>query len=257
MKVKLERALKFGVEIEVKTSLSGVELAQKLRDAGINAIFKTGLIEETHRVTKAWKVVRDGSISNGWEVVSPPTCNIMEVKTVIETLKLAGCKADSACGIHVHHWCGDFNINNVKKLYNNYHAYQNEINEMLKVGRHNNQYAKPLTSLINRVNAIDTMEEFRNRIGGEHDSAYYNSCRYYVLNFRSFLRYETIEFRQYHGTMDAEEVLNWVLLTHRMVEQAQFLQDKNNGLVQDLKVENTHIEKYIKKQKRKFANRTA
>jgi len=257
MKVKLERMLKFGVEIEIKTTLDGVQVAQKLRDAGINAIFKTGLTEEVHAVTKAWKVVRDGSISGGWEVVSPPTCDIMEVKLVIDTLKDAGCRVDKDCGIHVHHWCGDFDLDNVKQLYNNYHFHQEEIFTMLKKTRLTNQYCRPLSHIIDRVNRIDTMQKFRNDIGGEFDTHYYNSCRYYALNFRSFLRYETIEFRQYHGTLDSVEVVNWILLTHRLVENAKRNQQSTNELISDLSVENTHLEKYIKKQKTKYRNRTA
>lgn len=214
----MKRSLKFGIELEICVP-SIAQLRNELIEAGIPVVTPNS----THEVVNGWKLVRDSSIRTtkmGVELVSPPSTDFEQLKIVCEVLKKVGASVNKSCGLHVHHDINELKRQQIIRIYNFYNKYQNLINRGLKEARLNNPYCRQLGYIIDRVNECETKSELLDSIAGRNVSGYYASCRYYVLNLRSFLHYGTIEFRQHHGSIKFEEISNWILFTHKIIDRA-------------------------------------
>ncbi len=232
MNIELRRKLKFGVEMEiVLEEMKILELRNNLRERGIE-ISEPNL---THDVCTGWKIVGDGSISsrngNGYEIVSPPSSNLDELKIVCEELDKIGATVNRTCGLHVHHDIKELKRKQILRIYNFYNKYNNIIERFVKDSRIENKYCKPVKNIIDTVNSCETKQELLNKIAGRRGISYYSNCRYYSLNLRSYLFYGTIEFRQHHGTIDFDEISSWILFTHKIVERAL---EEGNDIIYNL-----------------------
>lgn len=218
--LKFNRDLKFGVEIEV-TVRSESELVRKLEENGINVVD----VNHTHDIVEnGWKIVYDGSVEGhygyrGIEIVSPPSSNIDELEIVCRVLKEVEAKINSSCGLHIHHDINDLKRKQIMRIYNFYNKYENAINLMFSKRRIQNRYCRPVSRIIDKVNNCDTKHELLRDIAGRGRGGYYNNCRYYTVNLRSYLYYGTIEFRQHNGTIDINEIASWIAFTHKIVER--------------------------------------
>lgn len=266
--IEYSRKLKFGIELEVIVP-DKYDLIRKLEAKGVPV--KTP--NSTHQVlNNAWKVVYDGSINapGGWdgcEIVSPPSTNFDQLKLVCEALKEVGAKANSSCGFHVHHDIKEYKRKQIMRIYNFYSKYETYIDMLHKKSRENNRFAKCVSGyLVNRVNECETKEQLLRSIAGKGNGAYYNNCRYYKVNLRSYLYYGTIEFRQHAGTVKYEEITNWINFTHKIIERGLEIdndvvyptneqkqawnENKKNAftdMFKELHIENTTLSKYIEK----------
>ncbi len=196
--MNLERT--FGVELEVVHG-DRRAMVQAMTVAGISIC-----IEGYNHVTRGyWKIVPDGSIlGDGYELVSPPlkgTEGLQEVRTVCEVLNDMGATVNRSCGLHVHHDAADFGSRHFDNLFNLYSRAEHIMDSMLPPSR--------------RENANSYCRSLLNYPGATF------SCRYLKVNFSAYHRHGTIEFRQHSGTVDAEKVTHWILLTQRMMERAK------------------------------------
>lgn len=114
------------------------------------------------------------------------------------------------------------------RVYNFYNKYEKSINLMFSKRRIENRYCKPVSRIINKVNNCDTKHELLRDIAGKGRGGYYNDCRYYTVNLRSFLYYGTIEFRQHNGTLNFDEMASWIAFTHKIIERGLQI---NNDIV--------------------------
>lgn len=207
----LQRRLKFGIEIEVIVgNYTREQIAQAIRNKGVEA-YEEGY---NHTTRNYWKVITDSSC--GYEVVSPVLYGIEglnELQKVCEALNEVGCEVDIRCGLHVHHDINDLNLEQIKNIYRIYHKHAEAIEQILPKSRRLGArgYAKPLDNwmmhLIEQAQLISALQ-------------YNLTDRYWALNFTSYTKYGTIEFRQHSGTIDFDKMKNWVLLTHKIVERA-------------------------------------
>ena len=257
---KFNRDLKFGVEIEV-TIRSESELVRKLEENGINVVD----VNHTHDIVEnGWKIVYDGSVEGhygyrGIEIVSPPSSNIDELEIVCRVLKEVEAKVNSSCGLHIHHDINDLKRKQIMRIYNFYNKYENAINLMFSKRRIQNRYCRPVSRIIDKVNNCDTKHELLRDIAGRGRGGYYNNCRYYTVNLRSYLYYGTIEFRQHNGTIDISEITSWIAFTHKIVERG--LQIGNdivydvdssnkrklyNEMIKEVGLENTLVDKSMR-----------
>jgi len=207
----LQRRLKFGIEIEVNDGKhTREEIAQAIRNKGVEA-YEEGY---NHCTRNYWKVITDSSC--GYEVVSPVLYGmegLNELQRVCEALKEVGCEVDVSCGLHVHHDITDLSFEQVKNIYKIYYKHAEAIEQILPISRRLGArgYAKSLDiHIMNLIEQARTIDELR----------YYLTDRYWALNFTSYTKYGTIEFRQHSGTIEFEKMKNWVLLTHKMIERA-------------------------------------
>ncbi len=215
------RNLKFGVEIEIVASCTGGKecLKREMESRGVRAVIIEGV---DHRdLGRVWKIENDGSC--GWEVVSPVLTDFVELEKVCEALNAVGAKVNKNCGLHVHHDGSDLSLEQIKNVYRIYAKHEATIDSMLPESRRadNNRFCNTLNggqmAKVERMNSIDEMKV---EIGGQYEG-HYTSKRYYKVNFCSYVRYGTIEFRQHSGTTEFEKMQNWVLFTNRIMEIAK------------------------------------
>lgn len=276
--VEYARPLKFGIELELCVR-NKQELREELENAGVNVDSDSS---DTHRVRQnAWKMVYDGSINSpsgyrGVELVSPPSCNFDDIKKVCDVLKKVGAKANSSCGFHVHHDIHEYKRKQIMRIYNFYNKFEKMIDKMHKSSRANNEYAKPVSRIIDRVNSSETKDQLLREVAGKGSSRYYNNIRYYKINLRSYLYYGTIEFRQAAGTIKYDEIVNWIDFTHKIIERGleigndvvyptteESMQWENNpqsmqdALFNELHINNTRISKHLTKRIEKTMRRMA
>lgn len=220
LRVKMTRAFKFGVEMEIaELGVSLPEFAAKLRAKGLNARAISGV---EHGNYTEWKVETDASVAGGAEIVSPKLTDFRELEIVCKTLEEVGAKVDKRCGLHVHHDAADYTtVEQFKNLYQMWAKHEDTMMTMLPLSRReDNRFCKPIDGeQLQKVLACTTMQDFRRNIGGE-GSHYYTEKRYYHINTVSYVKHGTIEFRGHSGTIDFEKIEMWVRLTNRILEMA-------------------------------------
>jgi hypothetical protein len=213
---------KFGVEIEFITSRHadlgsvhsrGPILAEEMRAAGL-AVEWAGY---THRTTAAWKLVYDSSVTNGFELVSPPT--EMEdveyaISTAVAALDAIGARVNKQCGLHVHHDATAMTAQQVASVVGMYGHYEEYLSGAMAPSRRDSRWAKPVRSYAEMFlnGAFETYEQVIRMLNGD---------RYHTVNVLSLMRHGTIEFRQHQGTTNAEKIINWVKITSGIVNRAR------------------------------------
>ena len=261
MKKKLE-ALKetfnqktFGVEIECFSYKNQDFIAQALREAGIEAKAET----YNHENRTWWKVIHDGSINPNnsrqteIEIVSPilkGNEGLEEVRKVCEIINTSEikCEVNSSCGLHVHHGASDYKKQDFKNLYNLYNYYETEFDKFVpKSRRENNNWNVSGTENYCRSLKDYDFEDYYNErdayvdhLGRVHN---WQATRYLKLNFCSFVKYGTVEFRHFGGTTDADKICGWIVLTQIAVARAKeakcIKKSKNNKLFWALNIYKT------------------
>ena len=235
----------FGVEIEIGDVTSvprGADvmglITSSMAWAGMPTILAPDGSED-EPVGGSWKVVHDPTAGpdgkGGPELVSPPLAGqrgLMEVARVCELLKQMGATVNDHCGLHVHHAVGDLTISQMLRVTGIYRAHQEAISSLLPTSRRNNEYAMPEMEPVHDADALQHLPPaaadhhafLRLRVsralgGGSRDRA---------VNWMSYACHGTVEFRQHHGTVDAREIIYWVLFTHAIVSAAASGRDLND-----------------------------
>lgn len=201
---------KFGIEIEAY-GITRAVLAQKLRNAGIEC-YTEGY---NHNTRNHWKVVTDGSLNGQdcFELVSPileGESGIEQVRKVCEVLETNHAKINKSCGLHIHFDATNIATKQVKNILLNYGAYEDQIDNFLPLSRRGNQntYCKSVKGKEQQIKSATTINKLASIF----------SSRYYKVNLQSYIRHNTIEFRQHSGTVEFEKISNWILFLHNLVE---------------------------------------
>ena len=218
----------FGIELETYGAT---------RQSLINAFREQGLtlVDESynHTTRTHWKVVSDSSINggNGNEIVSPVLFGldgINQIKKATIALNKTGAKVNNSCGFHVHFGITDLTIDNIKNLAKTHIAIEDKFDSIVPDSRrkNNNSYCKSLTSIatnktlaINKINDATSISNFISIF----------TSRYVKMNFQSYTRQGTVEFRQHSGTTTFSKIKNWILICARMIEYT-----KANGFTNDI-----------------------
>jgi hypothetical protein len=205
----------FGVEIEFTTDMWRSDIVELLSGIGIEA-----QSEEYGIGTRDyWKVVEDGSVEGGWELVSPILYGqngIDEVVKVVEALKTAGCDVDHNCGFHVHVNAGDLSGASILNTLLRYAKHEGRIDNVVPGHRRDNGYCysvrdlyRPLVAFLNQnPRCLPAVA------AGKQES------RYSKLNIQAFLKHGTIEFRQHEGTLHAPDISHWIRFCVQFVEDS-------------------------------------
>ena len=203
--------MKFGIEIEA-VGMTPAQVADLLNAKGINC----QLPSVRHATSGQWKVVLDGSVSNGFELVSPPLefteFNLVAIRRICRILNDAGIDTTKACGLHVHFDVSTLTPAQLASVYNRYRAFEHNIDRLMPIGRRGNanHYCRSLTGQAPLV-AQDTLAQ----------TAAQRSDRYYKVNLCSFAKYGTIEFRQHAGTVNGVKISNWVRFLASFIEASK------------------------------------
>lgn len=216
-----------GVEIEVVIPNTGSEreltnnLVREMRAEKIDV----QAVGYTHNTTSYWKITSDGSIRPaGVEVVSPilkGKRGLTELRRCVRAIRKAGGSVNKSVGIHVHFGANGLELDHFKNILYNYAGFEKIINATLYETRRDNIYAKNLSSIRDLTNKIDRSISFselvRNVFGSSPDD-YRGQGRYYAVNFLSFNRHGTIEFRQLQGSVEEDTIVYWIYFLHFLIE---------------------------------------
>jgi hypothetical protein len=204
----------FGVELECY--LNGFSHRSAAEAITGNADVQCTAELYNHQIRNYWKVVTDCSLGNytrGAEFVSPilqGDAGLQQVKRVCHHLKQMRTKATKKYSLHVHVGARGRDaafFANLLKLYgNNEHL----IDQLVPPSRRNNHYCCTVRHAASRIQDGMTLDQiFR-----------LNGNRFSKLNFASFGRHGTVEFRQAAGTVDADKVTYWVKFCLRLCAAA-------------------------------------
>lgn len=218
--VRFNEERKFGIEIEFTTATKE-DVARLMNEKGV----PTYIERYNHTLRGYWKLITDASC--GFELVSPPLKGregLEQLKKACEALKEAGAVVNKKCGLHVHHDVNDYNAKQIANIFAIYIKLENTIDTLVPQSRrgNNNSYCNSLFKGTNQQSVLDKLKAVNSL---EHISRIWNT-RYVKVNFQSYVKYGTIEFRQHSGTIDFDKMHNWILLTQRIVDKAKTVVQK-------------------------------
>lgn len=205
----------FGVEIEFCTELLSGEVVRHLAAAGLNVRNE----DYNHHTRNHWKIVPDGSISQGFELVSPPLSGgegLAEVILAARVLVQIGCHVDTSCGLHVHVDANDLSGASVVNAVRRMVRYESEIDTMVPAHRRSNSFA------LSNQQQLGVMEQY---LSSDPDASARTICgivsgRYRKLNTAAYIRHGTLEFRQHSGSIDGTKIANWIMFCVQFVEDS-------------------------------------
>lgn len=232
----------FGIELECHLPI-GKTHAQLANALVLNAAVRATAVSYTHAVMTSWKVTTDGSLGSdrrvGAEVVSPVLRGeegIAEARRVVKAMEAFGCMISVKCGLHVHVGAGDLSVDNLRNLACSFVQAESAFDAIVPPSRRRdlNQYILSNRTAfggnydndsVNRAIAAFKGPGAKSRQGLIETVAHANrgsyGDRYRKLNFRSLERYNTVEFRQHSGTVDADKVEHWVRLVVAFVDRSR------------------------------------
>ena len=192
----------FGFEFEV-TRLHVREAKDALVLAGINATAPG----YTHEVSDSWKVVPDGSVRNGCEVVSPILVadRINTATPVCKALKAAGASVSTATGFHVHIGADALTTPDaLGRLVRSWYSVHHATGALVAPSRINNRFCNVLN---------------QRAAEGQAENSY-RPGRYVSLNLESMERHGTVEFRLHQGTLNPAKAIAWAQYCDAFVKVA-------------------------------------
>lgn len=199
----------YGIELEIKTTRRRETIARLLTEAGI----PTDVQGYNHVTSRNWKLVPDGSVVGGFELVSPILSGeegLRAIETVCRVLQAAGVTVDRQCGFHLHIGANDLSFGAIQRMAQWYAKWEDVMDAMVPPSRRGNmnRYCQSIRQAADRFDSARTVAGLTRALG----------TRYVKLNLESYARYGTIEIRQHSGTIEAEKITNWVRLMIAAVE---------------------------------------
>lgn len=214
----------FGVEIEFRNitrKAAALAIADKFgwSTPSYTSSYRTWYTVDNQG--RKWKIVRDGSIvapdDEKCELVTPilKYKDIELLQEIIRTIRHAGGRRHSSCGIHIHVDKANHNSKSLRNLINIIHSKEDLIYKALYVSEHRlNKWCKPVNkSLVRGIkskkpdlkNLSDLWyKNYPNR------NNHYNKSRYHGLNLHNVWYSNTVEFRYFNSTMHAGKVKAYI-----------------------------------------------
>jgi hypothetical protein len=204
---------KFGAELEMK-GITREQAVNALRSIGVEVRDEA----YNHTTREYWKIVPDGSIQGGFEVVSPVLegeAGLEQLRAVVTALDDMGGTVDRSCGYHVHFDAADLSAEHIRSIVTRYAAFETEIDAFMPVSRRGdaNTYCRSMRSLVgnSRFQNAAAIRELAGAQGG----------RYFKVNLQAHHVHGTIEFRQHSGTLNAAKAVNWVRLMAAFIDESK------------------------------------
>ena len=258
----------YGIEIEMSWGRQSRPRQQTVANALIRAGLMATASGYTHDVNAGWKVVSDGSVTNGWEIVSPILSGLNgkeQLKAAMRAVKEIGAVTHASCGVHVHHGVHDFTAKQLANIANIYANNEDVIDQLVAPSRRGQcQWAQSMKNQrtgFYAVRSVDTVVPYydavatyspsmlppvpwqSDRTASSEDRQKKSRLvqelapggRYYKVNYHSYLRQGTVEFRQHQSSLNAIKIWDWVVFTQMIVTTAKNKRGKarariiNNG----------------------------
>lgn len=206
----------YGVEMEVVSALTGHEIARALTAAGLPCQYEG----YNHRTRNQWKIVYDSSVNSrgrrGLELVSPPLKGkegLDQIELVCSVLNGLDVKINRTCGLHVHHDAKGFGADNFVRIMNYYARIEKHLDSMMPASRRANANGFLRSCADHRLGSPTYLAE------AQFSSRSRSDIRYAKVNVNAFHQHGTVEFRHHAGTIDADKIVAWVILTQRIVDK--------------------------------------
>lgn len=205
----------FGVEIECK-GLSMEVAAAAIMEIGIQCLVEG----YNHRTSPTWKIVPDGSVSDGFEVVSPKLHGnegLEQVRKVADALVRKGARIARDCGFHVHVDAANLNALTLYNIVKRYAAFETEIDAFMPPSRRggSNSYCRQSSYFLRDLTMPEANSEVRTLL-----RRMTQDDRYYKVNLMAYLRHGTVEFRHHSGTVSANKMIPWIIFCINFVESS-------------------------------------
>lgn len=120
-----------------------------------------------------------------------------DLSAICEALARMNALVNDSCGLHVHLDMRNISPDIVKSRFINLVKSQKYLQGMVKEDRRLNQFCKPTRHL---------------------DPYQRSSTRYHAINSEALNKYNTLEIRMHHGSIDAIEITNWIKLLLTIVK---------------------------------------
>ena len=203
-----------------------------------------------HNARNHYKVVSDGSIrgENALECVSPVLkgkTGLSSLEKVCDCLNQSGAQVNKSTGLHVHVGLQNISFEQYKNIFINYFYLEAAIDSFMAKSRRecNNTYCLGFGSI--------EFDRIKNCSDKGDIALLFNNSRYYKVNPMSYIRHNTIEFRQHQGTTEYAKIEMWVKFICKLVKWS-----KNNRL--DAAIENIEDIPFLNsKEKSYFINRAS
>ena len=179
----------------------------------------------------------DGSLNSyGWEFQTPRLSGNKGIEYISQLCGLLdnnNFTVDNTCGLHIHIDGGKKYLSKsvrankkvptlLKNLLLFYLYYDDVIMAMLPNSRRNNKYCISLnknynSAEVSKCNTLDELEQLWYKNNSKDDirtakSKKYDNSRYSGINFHSLLSNNHIEVRFHSGTINANKIINWIIL---------------------------------------------
>lgn len=224
----------FGVEIECYNLPHPEVVRWQLNALGIQAYSDWHIPHGRYvRRNSYWNLHEDYSIRGQKErlelssrILSGPE-GLEEVRRVCRTLQKLGAETNTSCGLHVHVSTTGLSAKGMFAMLRRYALWESTIDTFVQPSRREsrNSCAKSVKRDAARMETFfsDALERrlvFRSKREFAETA---DSCHQKKLDFDSYFKYRTVEFRQHHGSVDPVEVTNWIKFCLNFAETSQKL----------------------------------
>lgn len=219
---------RFGVEIEYTSAdLDQYAMADALTNAGLDCEAE----RYNHETRAIWKLTTDSSC--GMELVSPPLWyeDRFAVAEALRVLTRHGARVNENCGLHVHHewpWIKDQQLRSTETGQRRRQAKERRIVQLYEACLPLLRVVLPDERFSSGVLGTSHTSDSADRFCQWNSGSTSRGSRYRAINFVPLDDRTTIEFRQHHGTLDADQVLAWIELTRQLVHVASTKHDTDN-----------------------------
>ncbi|MEE1318927.1 MAG: amidoligase family protein, partial [Ruminococcus sp.] len=188
---------------------------------------------------RQWKVVRDASVrcenrsgQNASSLYSvefvSPICAYDDIETIqelVRSLRGAGARVNSSCGIHVHINASPHTPKTLRNIVNIMASKEDLLYKSLKVSVSREHYCQKMdTRFLDEINNRPpmSMEQLKSMWydGGDYSYRHYDDTRYHALNLHSVFNKGTIEFRLFNSSLHAGVVKSYLQLCLAISHQA-------------------------------------
>ena len=231
----------YGIEIEFSWEgrcPSYDFIAQAITNAGVPCSSTANYNSSIHNVLPTWKIVPDGSVTNGGELVSPILHGLdgkEQLRIVLRTIKELGAKTHTSAGIHVHHCAADMTAKNLANIAELYKSHESIIDQFVAVSRRresNPQYCGTMHTSRDYWVASNPFSQVGINSSDDHKRNMIQSMspgRYRNVNLNAYLAHGTVEFRQHQSSLNVNKIWSWIVFTQTVMTVAKSHRGKITG----------------------------
>lgn len=204
----------FGIEIEVY-NISIQECKNVIKKNG----FLNWKVDYDHSICGCETLICSGKCLTA-EIISPILNNekdLEKIEKICNILKDNNAKINNSCGFHVHIDAETLSAEQIEMVYRRYALYERAIDLLHPKNRrgNTNNYCLSIKPI------IEIMDEDKIQfISKETITKKLFLDKYYKLNLVSLDKYGSLEFRQHKGSLDFDEIKNWIYFCQEFIENS-------------------------------------